>query len=163
MDALWAKARKIARRAIKAAEGKRLEKYKCPANEWTIGYGHQIKPGSELFTGKISSAKAERLLTDDIQDAALIVQTHFPGAVERDTLNAERLAVLIEMAFCLGSSRLWKFSDMRSAVEYENWTWAGAEIQNSRWYWVQGAKSPGIRVRLLRLKGQLRSGKVAGR
>jgi len=162
MDATWKKARALARHEIKFAEGLKLTRYNCPAGLPTIGYGHQIKPG-ESFTGEITKARAERLLTDDIQDAALVVQTHFAAAIERDTLSAERLAVLIEMAFCLGSARLWGFVNMRLAADCENWPWAGAEIQNSEWYWKQGAAAPGIKTRVLRLKRQLRSGKVAGR
>ncbi len=48
---------------IKRFEGCRLQAYKCPANVWTIGYGHTkgVKAGAV-----ISMAQAESLLRSDL-------------------------------------------------------------------------------------------------
>lgn len=49
---------------IKRFEGLRLETYKCPADVWTIGYGHTktAKPGQ-----RITESKAEELLKEDLE------------------------------------------------------------------------------------------------
>lgn len=162
MNELWRRARAFARVAIRRAEGLELKRYKCPAGKWTIGYGHLITPGEADFHDGISTRKADSLLARDIQDAELIVGAQYGKALEAGALNAERLAVLIEMAFCLGSRGLVRFVSVRLAVMSKNFPWAAAEIQNSRWFWEQGAKDgcKGIRTRVLRLKRQMRSGKV---
>lgn len=50
---------------IKTFEGCRLKAYKCPANVWTIGYGHT---GSDVKQGMvITQAEADRLLQQDLE------------------------------------------------------------------------------------------------
>lgn len=49
---------------IKSSEGCKLKAYKCPANVWTIGYGHT---GEDVFDGmEISQADADLLLKMDL-------------------------------------------------------------------------------------------------
>ena len=49
---------------IKKFEGCRLKAYKCPANVWTIGYGHT--KGVEPYE-IITLAEAEELLRKDLE------------------------------------------------------------------------------------------------
>jgi GH24 family phage-related lysozyme (muramidase) len=50
---------------IKTFEGCRLKAYKCPADVWTIGYGHT---GSDVKQGMvITQAEADRLLQQDLE------------------------------------------------------------------------------------------------
>lgn len=53
---------------IKRFEGCRLEAYKCPADVWTIGYGHTGKvDGKSIGAGmKVTLAKADELLKADL-------------------------------------------------------------------------------------------------
>lgn len=55
---------------IKRFEGLRLEAYPCPANVWTIGYGHT--PG--VAAGDvITPAQADALLQQDIGESERFV------------------------------------------------------------------------------------------
>ena len=50
---------------IKTFEGCRLKAFKCPADVWTIGYGHT---GSDVKQGMvITQAEADRLLQQDLE------------------------------------------------------------------------------------------------
>lgn len=50
---------------IKQSEGLRLEAYLCPADVWTIGYGHT---GKDVVEGmKITGGEAEKLLEGDLE------------------------------------------------------------------------------------------------
>lgn len=50
---------------IKTFEGCRLKAYRCPADVWTIGYGHT---GSDVKQGMvITQAEADRLLQQDLE------------------------------------------------------------------------------------------------
>lgn len=51
---------------IKQAEGLRLRAYKCPADVWTIGYGHTRTAREGMM---ITPEEAESLLRDDLRDA----------------------------------------------------------------------------------------------
>lgn len=54
---------------IKEFEGLRLEAYLCPADVWTIGYGHTSSAGEPFVTRgmKITAAEAERILARDLR------------------------------------------------------------------------------------------------
>ncbi len=87
---------------IKEFEGCRLKAYRCPANVWTIGYGHTktVKPGME-----ISQEEAERLLIDDM--------ARYEHAVER-RLNEDvvlkqcQFDALVSFAYNCGAGNLRK-------------------------------------------------------
>lgn len=53
---------------VKKWEGCKLTAYKCPANVWTIGYGHTSAAGEpKVVQGmKISADEAERILAQDL-------------------------------------------------------------------------------------------------
>lgn len=56
---------------IKKYEGLRLEAYLCPANVWTIGYGHT---GNDVEEGmEISEEEADDLLVRDLERFELVV------------------------------------------------------------------------------------------
>lgn len=81
---------------IKAAEGCRLNAYKCPAGIWTIGYGHTkgVKEGDTW-----TQAQADKALEQDIETylkAVLIAcpsLEHYPN----------RLAACISLAYNIGT------------------------------------------------------------
>lgn len=98
---------------IKEFEGCRLKAYRCPANVWTIGYGHTktAKPGME-----ISQEEAERLLIDDM--------ARYEHAVERNVkvpLEQHQFDTLVSFAFNCGEGNLKKITKYlnRNGGNYE--------------------------------------------
>ncbi len=77
------------------SEGLRLAAYLCPADKWTIGYGHtgsDVKPGM-----RITAERAVELLEADLALAATVVRRHV-----RVPLSAPQEAALIDFVFNLG-------------------------------------------------------------
>jgi GH24 family phage-related lysozyme (muramidase) len=84
---------------IRRFEGCRLEAYLCPANVWTIGYGHtgpNVKPRL-----KITQADAEALLLSDVDRFARAVDTWIKVKLS----NNQRCA-LISFTFNVGIGAL---------------------------------------------------------
>lgn len=85
---------------IKNFEGLSLEVYKCPADVWTIGYGHT----SEFVnkdTKPITEKQAEELLRHDVESAERSVCR----LVTRE-LNDNQFAALVSFTFNLGAGNL---------------------------------------------------------
>ena len=105
-------------------EGLRLSPYKCTAGKLTIGVGHNLddKP--------ISKEAAMMILDDDIHDCFLDLNRSLPFWTSLDEV---RQAVLIDMCFNLGISRLLGFKNFLSALEEGDYERASAEMLDSRW------------------------------
>ena len=154
----YAKAREGAASAIRIAEGFRLTVYPDSEGYPTVGWGHKVTPDNNLQLGnRITRDRAEKLFGLDITLATCAVSLWYCERLK--SMKASRIAVLIEMAFCLGSPRFSRFAKMSRAIDEERWKAAGAEIKDSRWYREQGVKGPGIRKRILRLEAQMASGR----
>ncbi|TWA69915.1 GH24 family phage-related lysozyme (muramidase) [Azospirillum brasilense] len=84
-------------------EGLSRTAYRCPAGVWTIGYGHtrDVAPGDAVTT-----ERAERLLADDLAEAASLVD----GAVTVPLTDGQR-AALIDFVFNVGPGRPKKGKD----------------------------------------------------
>lgn len=118
---------------IKSFEGLELEAYLCPANVWTIGYGHTkgVKEGD-----KITKEQAEKLLEEDL--------AFFRNGVKRlvkVALNKNQFGALVSFAYNLGlgsleSSTLLK---MLNAKDYQ-----GAADQFLRWNKSKGKVLTGL-------------------
>ncbi|MDR2889241.1 MAG: glycoside hydrolase family protein [Lachnospiraceae bacterium] len=83
---------------IKKYEGCRLEAYLCPANVWTVGYGHT---GPDVYRGmKITQPVAEQLLRNDLKN--------FESAVHKTglTLNQNQFDALVSFAYNCGAGNL---------------------------------------------------------
>ena len=108
---------------IKKHEGLRLKPYRCPAGKLTIGYGRNLDDSG------ISPSEAEALLYNDIQTCyAACVKFGF-----WNRLNAARQAVLLDMCFNLGISRLKQFKKMLAALTRGNYENAAKEMLDSAW------------------------------
>lgn len=83
---------------IKASEGFRSKKYRCPAGKWTIGYGHT---GRGVAEREISQLRAEELLLQDIDSADRTVR-----ALVKVPINQEQREALISFVFNLGAANL---------------------------------------------------------
>lgn len=73
---------------IKRFEGFRAGVYDAnpPANDWTIGYGHKLRPGEGYRT--ITKQEAERLLRDDLSMAEDRVNGSINIALEQQEFDA---------------------------------------------------------------------------
>lgn len=80
---------------IKSFEGLRLEAYLCPADKWTIGYGHT---GPEVKRGlRIDEATAELWLRKDLERFERCVNR----AITRP-MNQNQFDAFVSLAFNIG-------------------------------------------------------------
>lgn len=114
---------------IKRFEGYSATPYLCPANKWTIGYGHVILPGEEF--GYLSPADAEVWLRRDVAKAESAVRRLITVSLHQLQFDA-----LVSFTYNLGGGALQR-STLRRKVnrgEHEDvpaellkWTRAGAK------------------------------------
>jgi lysozyme len=111
---------------IKDFEGLRLKAYKCPADVWTIGYGHTegVKPGDV-----ITVAQAESFLMQDLAR----FQRGVNKAVNVPIFQGQYDA-LVSFAFNLGIGALQSSTLLRklnagldASVEFGRWVNAGGK------------------------------------
>lgn len=111
-------------------EGNRLVAYQDTRGIWTIGVGHKLG-ADPSWEGTIwTPAQVDAQFDADYlqaQNAATIDV----GVVCWSALNEVRQAVLTDMAFNIGQSRLAGFHKMISAILVQDWQNAAAEIMNS--------------------------------
>ena len=118
---------------IKEFEGCKLKAYKCPADVWTIGYGHTdgVKEGDE-----ITQQEADRLLAADVD--------LFTSGVQRlvtSDINRNQLGALVSFAFNLGLGNL-RHSTLLKLVNAGDFV--GAANQFPRWNKAGGKVLPGL-------------------
>jgi lysozyme len=116
---------------IKKYEGFRAKAYKCPADKWTIGYGHtqNVKP-----TDVITLHEAERFLRQDVEFAEKEVNRH------NLDINQNQFDALVSFVFNVGvgnfarSTLLRKIksnpNDPTIRKEFERWIYAGGKVLN---------------------------------
>lgn len=124
---------------IKEFEGFRAKRYLCPANKWTIGYGHVIRDFERLslWDAELTEEQATKLLAKDLAE-------RFEPAVLRHVkvpLTQGQFDVLVSFAFNfveakLASSTLLK---LLNAGDYD-----GARKQINRWVYSNGKKLDGL-------------------
>lgn len=111
-----AEKRKISNKGINMIaqfEGCKLEAYKCPADVWTIGYGHtkNVKPGDRLS----SEAEAKKLLKKDLA----VYEDYVNKCVENGkigfSLNQNQFDALTSFAYNCGESNLQQLVTGRNA------------------------------------------------
>lgn len=114
---------------IKRFEGLRLRSYLCPANVWTIGYGHTVGVTSNQI---ITSEQAESILKSDLKRFELGVM----NAVKVD-LNQSQFDALVSLSFNIGLSafanstlvRLLNAGDYNGAAgQFERWNQGGGKV-----------------------------------
>jgi lysozyme len=116
---------------VKEFEGLKLTAYLCPANVWTIGYGHTATARKGMT---ITAERAEELLRQDIE--------RFEKAVSRLVkvpLNENQFAALVSFTFNLGEGALQRSTLLRklNAGDYDSvptelnrWNQAGGKVLN---------------------------------
>lgn len=129
----------IAEKAIKVDEGLRLDLYQDTVGKQTIGYGRCLDDVG------ISRDEAEYLFHNDI--------IRVVDALKRmdfwETLSANRQAVLINMAFCLGIYGIKKFKKMIAALRIADYTEAGAQILDSKFAKQTGERANRLAVQMV--------------
>lgn len=113
-------------------EGKRNKMYFDSKNIPTIGIGHNLRDRP------ISDRAIRVIFEDDVATAADDARHLFPTF---DTLSEARQAVLVNMSFNLGLTRLAAFSKLRAAVSAGDFAGAAAEMLNSSWAAQVGARA----------------------
>ena len=121
---------------IKEFEGCRLKAYKCPADVWTIGYGHTdgVKEGDE-----ITQQEADRLLASDVE----LFSTGVQRLVASD-INRNQLGALTSFAFNVGLGNL-RHSTLLKLVNAEKFTEAADQF--ARWNKAAGKPLKGLTKR----------------
>lgn len=123
---------------IKDFESLKLKAYLCPANVWTIGYGHtrNVKEGDE-----ISVYQAERYLRADLvqfeQDVNRLV---------RVPLTQGQYDALISFVFNVGTRA---FSTSTLLKKLNSRDYDGAANEFARWTFAKGKALPGLERRRL--------------
>jgi lysozyme len=135
----------LARAQLKADEGVVPHAYQDSEGFWTIGCGRLI---DKRLGGGLSDDEINYLLNNDLFRAEKTARALFAGF---DRLSDARKAVLVNMAFNLGQTRLAGFQRLREAVKEQDWEQAAKEMIDSRW-----AKQTGQRA--VRLANQMREG-----
>jgi lysozyme len=135
----------LARAQLKADEGVIPHAYQDSEGFWTIGCGRLI---DKRLGGGLSDDEINYLLNNDLFRAEKTARALFAGF---DRLSDARKAVLVNMAFNLGQTRLAGFHRLREAVKEQDWEQAAKEMLDSRW-------SQQVGQRAVRLANQMRQG-----
>lgn len=115
---------------IKSFEGLRLKAYLCPADVWTIGYGHTrtARPGMQ-----ISSVRATNLLREDLAKFEAAVANLTEGV----TLTDNQFSALVSLTFNIGVTgfsrstllKLIRARDFKAAAgEFKRWNKARGRV-----------------------------------
>jgi lysozyme len=107
---------------IKFHEGLRLKAYLCPANVWTIGWGHtrNVRPGDV-----ITHEEARTLLLKDIAEAEACVHGHVSVSLTQGQFDA-----LVSFVFNLGCGALGRSTLLKKLNRGD---YDGAAEQFPRW------------------------------
>lgn len=110
---------------LKRHEGLRLKPYKCTAGKLTIGYGLNLDAG-------ITEKEADMLLVMRVDKVSFELLRRLPTSIN-SVLNEPREGVLINMAFNIGVSGVFKFKKMIAALEVGDYDEAALQMMDSRW------------------------------
>lgn len=114
---------------IKHFEGFRAEAYRCPAGQWTVGYGHT----RGVYEGRrVTRAEADRLLREDLAPLE-----HYVTGLGL-SLTQGQTDALLDFCFNLGTPALDGSTLLRKIragtptaeiqKEFRRWVYAGGEV-----------------------------------
>lgn len=121
---------------IKRWEGFRSKAYLCPANVWTIGYGHTKTARAGQ---RISELQARALLMQDVQEYEKAVNRLVTVQLTQNQFDA-----LVSFAFNVGIGAL-ATSTLRKRLNKGQYELAARELD--RWVHGGGRKLPGLASR----------------
>jgi lysozyme len=130
---------------LRQEEGEKLVAYQDHLGYWTIGVGRLIDGRKN---GGISHEESTYLLNNDISRIVKTLSARFKWF---SSLNEPRQAVLVQMAFQMGTAGLFTFTNTLSLIELGLYEEAAANMLKSKW----ATQTP---ARAKRLSEQMRTG-----
>ena len=121
---------------IKRFEGFSATPYLCPANIWTIGYGHVILTHERESLTQVDEVQAERLLVHDVRAAERAVMMLIARPLSQNQFDA-----LVCFTFNLGSGALQRSTLRRVINRGEE---EAVAKQWKRFVWAGGRKLSGL-------------------
>lgn len=129
-------------------EGYKLKPYRCSANKWSIGIGHNFQDNPlPAHIQKYLDEHGE--ITDDMvmelfeADVAQAIRDCRLLYLRFDTFTPNRRAALVDLLFNMGYSRMSKFVNTNKAINEGKWAAASRGIRNSLYYRQLGGDPPG--------------------
>lgn len=117
---------------IELHEGRRTRAYQDTLGNWTIGVGHYIRPADvPLCLGTtLKNHEIDEMFAVDVAYAHNSLVRAFPWVLG---LSDVRLAVLTDMCFNLGITRLSRFFNTLKAIETHDYERASRAMLHSKW------------------------------
>jgi lysozyme len=158
---------------IKKHEAFKSKAYLCTKKKVTIGWGHNIqdnpltKDQVELIAKRqplvkkyppyiliegITLEEADYIFISDYKNAEADAIL-FVGVDHWANLNTARRAVIIDMSFCLGATKLQGFGGLQKALREKRWAGAGMHIRGSLFF--TQVRSRGPRLVSMMEKGEM--------
>lgn len=131
--------------------------YRCPAGALTIGYGHNLDANPIDGVGEgdvLTEDEARDLLERDARRLARELDARLPWWRE---VGEARSAVLLNMAYNMGTAGLLGFHRTLKAVREGRWTDAKSAMLASRW--ASQVKGRAVRLAAQMLTGEWRGAK----
>lgn len=119
---------------IKGWEALRLNRYLDEGGKPTIGYGHLIQPGEDLY--KITEPEANGLLLMDLKFAIEAV-----NKAVKVPINQYQFDALVSFVFNVGASRFYKSTLLKLLNQGDI---AGVRLQFGKWVYVGKSISAGL-------------------
>jgi lysozyme len=116
-------------------ESLKLKPYTCTAGKLTIGVGRNLDDRG------ISESEAMFLFQNDLEDTLQHCK-RFPWF---DHLSEVRQAAIADLMFNLGPTRFAGFRNFIKAMADRDYTWAGTELEDSKWFAQVGRRSRRIK------------------
>jgi lysozyme len=116
-------------------EGKVAHAYQDALGFWTIGVGHLI---DERRGGSLPDFIIDTLLEHDIAKVQRELIAALPWFIE---LTPPRQAVLVNMAFNLGTPGLLKFAQTLASIRQGSYAQAALHMLDSKWAGQVGARA----------------------
>jgi lysozyme len=131
------------KRLIAGEEGLRLTVYKDTGGVWTIGYGHKVVAGDNIYPfgtrRTITQAEADELFKRDTRAATTAVEK-----AVRVSISDNQRAALISLAFNIGGTALANSTLVRKLNAGDVF---GAAEEFKRWVFDDGVKVEGLIAR----------------
>lgn len=105
---------------------------------YSVGYGHQIKPGEEYLMQGVTLEKAEQLLSEDTAAIAVAVNKDVTAPINQNQFDALVSFTYNEGVGSLASSTLLKkidgglYNDVDTiSTEFRKWVYAGGVVNDT--------------------------------
>lgn len=124
---------------LRRHEGLRLKPYRDTVGVLTIGYGRNLDANG------IRYAEAELMLQNDVEEVLEAVSKALPWF---GSLDEDRQAILVNMAFNLGLAGLLGFNNTLAEIEAGRYDEAAARMLESKWATQVGNRAKELATRM---------------